>query len=54
MKTPIDVHIENGIGELVLNNPPVNAFDSAGWFAIADALDDLGADDAVRGIVVSA
>ena len=54
MKTPFDVHIENGIGELVLNNPPVNAFDSAGWFAIADALDDLGADDAVRVIVVSA
>ena len=54
MKTPFDVHIENGIGELVLNNPPVNAFDSAGWFAIADALDDLGADNAVRVIVVSA
>jgi enoyl-CoA hydratase len=30
--------IENGIAEMVLNHPPVNAFDSHGWFAIAKSI----------------
>ena len=28
--------IDNGIAEMILDHPPVNAFDSAGWFAIAE------------------
>jgi enoyl-CoA hydratase len=46
--------IENGIAEMVLNHPPVNAFDSHGWFAIAKELNTLGANDDVRVIIVRA
>ena len=42
----------DGIAEMVLDHPPVNAFDSAGWFAIAAEIDALGVDDAVRVIVI--
>jgi enoyl-CoA hydratase len=45
---------EQGIAEMILDHPPVNAFDSDGWFAIAREIDALGADDAVRVIVVAA
>jgi enoyl-CoA hydratase len=48
-KTTISSH---GIAEMVLDHPPVNAFDSAGWFAIAAEIDALGVDDAVRVIVI--
>ncbi len=52
MSKPFTTAIENGVAELVLNHPPVNAFDSAGWFAIARELDALGANDEVRVIVI--
>ena len=44
--------IRDGVAEMVLDHPPVNAFDSAGWFAIAREIDSLGADEAVRVIVI--
>lgn len=47
-------NIEAGIAELVLDNPPVNAFDSQGWFSIAQELDALGANPDVRVIVMRA
>ncbi len=31
-----------GIGEVVIDHPPVNALDVAGWFALAEALTDAG------------
>ncbi len=46
--------IEQGIAELVLHNPPVNAFDSAGWVAIAAELERLGHSAEVRVIVMRA
>lgn len=46
--------IENGIAEMVFNHPPVNAFDSKGWFAIANHINELGRNDAVRVIVIRA
>ena len=46
--------IENGVAELVFNHPPVNAFNSHGWFAIAKEINALGRDDAVRAIVIRA
>jgi enoyl-CoA hydratase len=46
--------IENGIAELVFNHPPVNAFDSHGWFAIAAEINALGRNDAVRVIIIRA
>jgi len=39
---------------MILDHPPVNAFDSAGWYAIAREMDDLGQNEAVRVIVVAA
>ena len=44
--------VKDGIAEMVLDHPPVNAFDSAGWFAIAREIDRLGADESVRVIVI--
>ena len=54
MSQPFRVSITDGIAELILDNPPVNAFDSAGWFAIADAIDELGRSDEARVIIVAA
>jgi enoyl-CoA hydratase len=54
MKTPFDVVRESGIAELVINQPPVNALDSAGWHALAAQLRELGRDESVRVIVVRA
>ena len=41
MSKPFSTTIENGIAEMLLEHPPVNAFDSAGWFAIAAEIDAL-------------
>ena len=38
----IDIEIHGAIGELVINNPPVNALSSAGWREFADGMTDLG------------
>jgi len=46
--------INRGIAELVFDHPPVNAFDSTGWFAIASELEALGQNDQVRVIVIRA
>ncbi len=45
---------DDGVAEMILDHPPVNAFDSAGWFAIADEIDALGAHPEVRVIIVAA
>lgn len=47
-------NVADGIAELVLDNPPVNAFDSAQWAALARELLRLGDDPQVRVIVVRA
>ncbi|NIB39223.1 enoyl-CoA hydratase family protein [Pseudomaricurvus alkylphenolicus] len=49
-----ETDIQNGIAEVVFNNPPVNAFDSKGWFSIAEHLTTLGKDDSVKVIVIRA
>jgi enoyl-CoA hydratase len=54
MTTPCSVEIDGGVAELVINHPPVNALDSAGWRALATRLEELGRDPAVRVIVVRA
>ncbi|WP_020649949.1 enoyl-CoA hydratase family protein [Solimonas variicoloris] len=46
--------IEDGIAELVINRPPVNALDDAGWHALADEIERLGRDPAARVIVLRA
>ena len=54
MTSPYEVAVSEGIGELVFDHPPVNAFDSKTWFAIAQELQQLGRDEAVRVIIVAA
>ena len=49
----IDLH-PDGVAEVVLDHPPVNALNAAGWQALADAIAGLGEQAAVRVIVVRA
>ncbi|WP_175803585.1 enoyl-CoA hydratase family protein [Burkholderia ambifaria] len=50
--TPFRIERADGIAELVIAHPPVNALDAQGWHALARALVALGEDDDVRVIVV--
>jgi enoyl-CoA hydratase len=52
MSNPCKVDIDGGIAELVIDHPPVNALDSAGWHGLAERIDALGRDPAVRVIVI--
>ncbi|MBI2382527.1 MAG: enoyl-CoA hydratase family protein [Gammaproteobacteria bacterium] len=54
MNTAFTTTITDGIAELVLSRPPVNAIDDAGWHALADELERLGRDAAVHVIVIRA
>ncbi len=44
----------DGVAEVVMDNPPVNALTVAGWFELADTLRALGADPEVRCVVLRA
>ena len=37
-----------GIAEVVMNNPPVNALNVAGWFELARVIRELGENPEVR------
>lgn len=54
MSAPFSTTLTNGIAELVLNRPPVNAFNDAGWHALADELIRIGKDPAAKVIVLRA
>ncbi|WP_077034882.1 enoyl-CoA hydratase family protein [Pelomonas sp. KK5] len=45
---------DNGVAELVLDHPPVNALDNAGWHALAAEIRGLGQRPEVRVIVIRA
>ena len=49
-----DVDVKDGIAELVLNKPPVNAFDHREWAELAALFTGLGRDENVRVIVLAA
>ena len=49
-----ETKIENHIAEVVFNKPPVNAFDSNEWAAIAAEIKNLGENESVRVIVIRA
>jgi enoyl-CoA hydratase len=51
---PITHSVAEGIAEVVMDNPPVNALPVAGWFELADSLTRLGRDEAVRVVVLRA
>jgi enoyl-CoA hydratase len=48
-----EVHAD-GVAEVVVDHPPVNALPVAGWFALADTVRTLGADPRVRVVVLRA
>ena len=50
----IESAVNNHIGEVVINNPPVNALPVAGWFTFAETVSGLGHDPDVRAVIVSA
>jgi enoyl-CoA hydratase len=50
----ISTSINSGVGEIIVDHPPVNALPSSGWLELADALHQLGADQSVRAIILSA
>ena len=43
----ISTTIDDGIAEVVMDNPPVNALTVAGWFELADTVRGLGGDPLV-------
>lgn len=54
MSLPFQTQLAGGIAELVINRPPVNALDDAGWHALADEITRLGREPAARVIVIRA
>jgi enoyl-CoA hydratase len=52
MSQPFTTTVTDGVAEMILDHPPVNAFDSSGWFAIAAEIRALGERDDVRVIVI--
>ncbi len=54
MSLPFQTQLAGGIAELVINRPPVNALDDAGWHALADEITRLGREPATRVIVIRA
>ncbi len=50
----IDITHADGIAEVVIDNPPVNALDSAGWRALADGVKAVGERGDVHCVVIRA
>jgi enoyl-CoA hydratase len=46
--------ISEGVAEVVVDNPPVNALTVAGWYELADIVRRLGADPEVRALILTA
>jgi enoyl-CoA hydratase len=53
MGTSTIIH-DDGVAEIVMDNPPVNALTVAGWFQLADLLVEAGRDASVRVVVLRA
>jgi len=52
--TAITHTVHEGVAEVVMNNPPVNALDVAGWFKLAELVRGLGRDPNVRVVILAA
>jgi enoyl-CoA hydratase len=46
--------VSDGIAEVVIDQPPVNALPAAGWFELAEAMRSAGAHPSVRTVVLRA
>ena len=51
---PAKVTIADRVAEVVLDHPPVNAFDSTGWHGLAKLFRDLSEEPAINVVVLSA
>jgi enoyl-CoA hydratase len=51
---PFQIDVRDGVAEFVIDNPPVNALDSAGWHLFAQRISELGRRDDVNCIVIRA
>ncbi|HUF85023.1 MAG TPA: enoyl-CoA hydratase family protein [Acidimicrobiia bacterium] len=51
---PITHSVTDGIADVVMDNPPVNALPVAGWFELAETVRGLGDDSSVRVVVLRA
>jgi enoyl-CoA hydratase len=51
---PTNHEIKEGIAEVVMNNPPVNALTVQGWFDLAQMITKLGEDSEVRVVILRA
>ncbi len=49
---PVLTRIADRIGEIILDHPPVNALDSAGWNAVPDIVTAMGRDPDVRCVLI--
>jgi enoyl-CoA hydratase len=50
----IKTNIADGVAEVLLDHPPVNALDSAGWFHLAETIRSFGNDENVHVILLAA
>jgi enoyl-CoA hydratase len=50
----IQLRASDGIAEVVIDFPPVNALPAAGWLDLADAVTTAGADPDTRAVIVAA
>jgi len=50
----ISLVTDGGVAEVVIDVPPVNALDVAGWFELARLIREAGEDPAVRAVVLAA
>lgn len=49
---PIRVDIRDKVADIVLAHPPVNAFDSEGWLALARTIEETGRNPDVRCVMI--
>lgn len=51
---PVGQHTSDGVAEVIIDFPPVNALPVSGWFELADAVTGAGQDPEVRVAVLAA
>jgi len=49
-----EIAIRDGVAEVVIDNPPVNALSTKAWAELARAIEGLGRDPAARAVVIRA
>jgi enoyl-CoA hydratase len=53
-RTGIELHVRDGIAEVMIDFPPVNALPARGWADLADAVTAAGQDPATRAVILAA